>query len=415
MVSLESIITLPYIYLAYMFISLYMLLFFIILYLKNKDQMLSFPVPAKQYTVSVMIPAYNEQDTIKDTVESVLSSSYPLEEIIVINDGSKDKTKEIIQQLQKKYPKVKLLDKPNSGKGDSLNQAAKIASGELLAVVDSDSYLTPDSIKKMTGFFNDQSIGAVTSAVLVKNRNKFIEKLQAFEYIIIAWTRKLLEYVDGVYVTPGPLSLYRKSALEQVKGFDSTNMTEDIEITWKLIHNNYKIRMCLASRVYTVVPSKFKKWFKQRIRWNVGGTQTLLKYKKDATKKGLGSFIIPFFTISLIIGLIGLFVFTYLSSKNIINTILYTKYTVQARTEWLRLDELYVTPTVLNIFGISLFIAGFFFTVFALRFMKEYESLKKRNLFALLFYLIIYLAIYPFILVISLISLISGKYSWGTK
>ncbi|MBI2449805.1 glycosyltransferase [Candidatus Pacearchaeota archaeon] len=406
---------LPYIYLGYMFVALYMLLLFIFIFLKNQDKFHYYPETKKKYTISVIIPAYNEESSIESTVNAVSKSNYPIEEIIVINDGSTDKTSQVLDSLSKKMPILKVITKKNSGKADSLNKGIAVARGELIAVVDSDSYPKPDAIEKMIGYFNNKNIGSVTSTILVTNKEKFIEKLQAIEYAIIAWSRKLLEFIDGIWVTPGPLALYRKDIVLKIGGFDTKNLTEDIELTWRLVHYGYKIRMATPAVVYTTVPTRFKHWFKQRIRWNMGGLQTLWKYKKDVLTKGLGSFIIPFFTISLFLGVFGIGVFLYVSTRNIIKNYFYTTYSFQAGSDLLRLDQFYITPTVLNVFGIFMFFLGLFFTIFALNYIKQHEFLKKKNAFVFMFYLIIYLTIYPFLLIASFYKFITRNYSWGTR
>ena len=137
----------------------------------------------------------------------------------------------------------------------------------------------------MIGFFDDSKVGAVTSTVLVRNRNNFILKLQSIEYKVIKFSRKLLEFLDSIYVTPGPLAIYRKSAFDKVKGFDENNLTEDIEITWHLQLKGYKIKMSVPSRVYCVSPTRIKEWINQRNRWNIGGLQTVSKYRKNFLKK----------------------------------------------------------------------------------------------------------------------------------
>ena len=105
---------LPIIYLTYMFIGLYLTSFFILMYLKNKNRIFHTPKPAKKYTVGVIIPAYNEEKTIKDTIKNVLASIYPVKEIIVVNDGSTDNTKKIVQKLVKKDKRIRLINKKNT-------------------------------------------------------------------------------------------------------------------------------------------------------------------------------------------------------------------------------------------------------------------------------------------------------------
>ena len=238
----------------------------------------------------------------------MLKSDYKnLLEIIVINDGSTDRTLKIALELREKYPKVKVLNKKNSGKADSLNHGIKFAKGEIMGVVDADSYPDKNAVSSMTGYFDDSKVGAVTTRILLRQRDNFLRKMQAIEYKVIAFTRKLLDFLDSIYVTPGPMALYRKSALKKIRGFDANNMTEDIEATWHLIHQGYKIRMSFVSKSATVAPKKLSAWLKQRIRWNIGGFQCIVKYRDAWFKKGmLGYFIIPFFSISLVLGIFGL-------------------------------------------------------------------------------------------------------------
>ena len=233
--------------------------------------------------------------------------------------------------MEKKYSKVKVLNKKNSGKADSLNNALKIAKGELVVVVDADSFPDVDAIGLMVGYFSDEQVGAVTTRILVRNRNNFIRKMKAVEYKVIAFTRKLLGFLDSIYVTPGPMALSRKSAFLKIKGFDKKNMTEDKQATWHLIHDGNKIKMSFLSKASTVAPDTLKKWFKQRIRWNIGGFQTILKYKHCFFRRGmLGFFILPFFSISLVLGTVGLGLFVYSIFSRIFSSYLFSYYSFAA-------------------------------------------------------------------------------------
>lgn len=401
------------VYLVYMFIALYFLLLFVLTFIQNRKEIFSCPKTEKKYSISVLIPAFNEQESIKSTIESVLKSDYKyLKEIIIINDGSTDKTLEIARQLEKKYSKVKVFNKKNSGKADSLNKALKIAKGELIAVVDADSYPDRNALSSMVGYFNDEKTGAVTTRILVRNRNNFIRKMQAVEYKIIAFTRKLLGFLDAIYVTPGPMALYKKSTLLKIGGFDKKNMTEDIEITWRLIHEGYKIKMSFLSKASTVAPDTLKKWFKQRIRWNIGGFQTILKYKHCFFRKGmLGFFILPFFAISLVLGTFGLGIFIYKILTRFLSTYLSTYYSVAAQTAVLVLDDINFNPSVLNFLGVVLFVLGLAFIFFALKFVNM-NIKEKESFFSVVFYSLVYILLRPLVLIVSLYKFSRGKYSW---
>jgi len=409
--KMPTILTITF--LGYTFIALYFLLLFTLTFIQNRKEIFSVPKTNKKYSISVLIPAFNEQDSLKSTVESVLKSDYKyLEEVIIINDGSTDRTLEIAKQLEKKYSKVKVLDKKNSGKADSLNQALKIVKSELVAIVDADSYPDKSALRLMVGYFDDSKVGAVTTRILVKQRDNFIRKMQSIEYKVIAFTRKLLGFLDSIYVTPGPMALYRKSALLKIKGFDKKNMTEDIEATWHLIHDGYKIRMCFLSRSSTVAPNTVRKWFNQRVRWNIGGFQTIVKYKHCIFRKGmLGFFILPFFAISLVLGTFGLGLFLYRILRELFSYYLSTNYSLAAQTAILVLEDLSFNPSILNFLGVVLFILGLGFVFFALRFVNRHVK-EKESFFSVIFYSLVYILLRPLVLIASLYKFMRGKYSW---
>lgn len=401
------------VYLVYMFIAIYFLSLFTITFLQNRNEIFLVPKTGKNYPISVLIPAYNEEDGIKETIESVMKSDYGnLAEVIVIDDGSKDNTLKVANSLKEKYPSLIVFHKENSGKADSLNRALMMAKGELVAVVDADSYPDEHALSSMVGFFDDEKVGAVTTRILVKQRDNFLRKMQAVEYKVIAFTRKLLDFLDGIYVTPGPLALYRKSALIKIHGFDAKNMTEDIEATWHLIHDGYKVRMSFISKVATVAPDTLKKWFTQRVRWNIGGIQCISKYRNTIFKKGmLGLFIIPFFAVSLFLGVLGLGILFYRTFRNFIYSYLSTKYSFIAQTSIVTLSDINMNPSVLNFFGIVIFVFGMLFIFFALKIING-QIHEKESFFSVIFYSLVYATLRPVVLIWSLGKFMTGKYSW---
>lgn len=412
---METLVLITFIY---MFIAIYFFFFFIILYIRNRKDIFSFPIIKKYYDVSVIIPAYNEEENIEGTLRAVLDSDYRnLIEVIVVNDGSSDNTARIVKRVASKNRLVRLINKKNSGKANSINKALKIAKGELIAIIDADSYLEKDAIRKMIGYFDEDKVAAVTSTILVKRVKKKIEKLQAFEYAIIALTRKLLDYINSVYVTPGALSIYRKQALIDIGGFNPNNVTEDIEVTWNLIHHGYKTRMSMDSRVYTICPRKIRIWWNQRIRWGVGGLQTLIAYRKDFMRRGLfGLFVIPFVFISIFLGLAGFFIAWYILFRKLFHNFFYIKYSFIAKTSLVTFEEISkFTPTIIMIFGTFLFLGSLWFTIFGLGIMNEKRLYKGKSFFNLFFYMLVYLAIYPVVWVVSIYKLFGKDIRWYTK
>jgi len=403
----------PVVYLTYMFISFYFLILTLLLYFKNKNTLFDYPKMTREYSVSVIIPAYNESETIEKTIRSVAEIDYAnVSEIIVINDGSKDNTLEVAKSLMSHYKNLKIINKQNSGKADSINKAIHFCRGELIVIVDADSYPHKESFKQLVGYFDDPSIGAATGSCLVRNQNTFLEKLQAIEYRVIAFTRKLLEYIESIYVIPGTLAMYRKKALEEVGGFDSKNITEDIEMTWRLSSKGWKVRMSMGTTVTTEVPNNIKGWYTQRRRWALGGLQCINQYRSFIFRRGMfGYFIIPFFALGLFLGLFGIGIFLYLVARKSISSYLITKYSIESSVPLLTMNSFYITPSVLNYFGLILFGLFLIFTLYVLAVMKD-VLFEKQSFFNLIFYMTIYLLIYPIVLVVSIWHFIMGKNIW---
>ncbi len=404
------------VFFIYIFLGLYMLALFVFIYFPNRKKIFDYPL-GKEEGVTIVMPCYNEAAEIGDAIESLLKLDWPknMLEIIVVDDRSSDNSVDIIKKYVKKYKNVRLIvNEVNSGgAAEPRNIGIRAAKYDYVAVADADSTPARDALQKMIGFLqNDKKVGGVTCAVLAKKPKTFMQKLQAIEYVVIGFNRKLLDLVDAVYVTPGPFALYRKKTLFEVGLFDPTNLTEDIEIVWRMLSHGYLSRMSLATCVYSETPTKFKGWWNQRIRWNIGGKQTLWRYRKYVFKKGmLGLFIIPFFAVSLFLGLFGLSLFIYLLSKRFLVSYLSTKYSVYASSTIVRLQDVTFSPSVLNFFGFVLFLLGLAFTFLGL-FVINDKHVKKGNLFNILFYLIVYLAIYPFNVIHALSKMARGKYKW---
>jgi len=404
------------VYLSFMFIAIYFFSFFIILTIRNRDTLFSYPKPKKIYDISVLIPAFNEENSIEETINHVCSLDYPEEkiEIVIINDGSTDRTKKIVERMQHKYKNLKLFNKENSGKADSLNLGISKTKGELIAVVDSDSFPERESLKKLTGYFNDEKMGAVTSFVKIRNKeDNFFAKIQAIEYLILGWSRKLLDYVDSVNVTNGPLSLYRKKYISKVGGFDRNTVTEDIDITWNLLYHGYKTGMCLDANVSTIAPIKFKRWFRQRTRWGLGGLQAIAKYKKMFLRKGMfGLFILPYVSLSVVLSIFTFLFSLYLFGKFMLVSFLAADYSVIANTKIFSLQDINLYPSVIIFYFVILFTLSISYSIYILNKLKFEKKLTMERFFNILFYVFVYLTSYPIIWFFSIYRFIKKDNRW---
>ena len=404
-------------YLTLMFLALYMTSFFVILTLRNHKDLFKSPIPNKEYSISIVTPCYNEGSSIIGNLEALLSQNYPaLKKIIVVDDCSKDNSFEVVKRFAKGHPKVMVVQTPKhaGNAAGAKNYGARFADTELIGFSDADSYPAKDAIYKMVGFFNDENMSAVTSFVPIRNRNaNYLAKIQSLEYMFMGFMRKLLDFVDSVYVTNGPLSIYRKTAFDEVKGFDEKSITEDIEITWHMLSKDYSTAMSLGARVSTEAPTKLKAWFNQRTRWGLGGLQAISKYKKMFFRKGLfGAFILPFVTISIIVSIFTFTFSVYLLTKSLIITSMTTVKSTTYNAPIFDFVNFSYHPSVLVFYLVILFIISMSFYSYILRKTKYEEGFTIKRFFNMLFYLLVYGTLYPIVWFKSIYRYIVRDYKW---
>ncbi len=263
---------------AVSFVGIFLAIFFIITLLENMGKMKN-PKPKKLHLVSVIIPAYNEQENIEKTIKSVQDLNYPLLEILVIDDGSKDDTLKISKKVASGDPRVKVFTKPNGGKASAINYGISRSKGKIIATLDADSFVTPDALIKMVGYFEDPQVASVTPSLKVYRPKGALQRVQHIEYLFGIFYRKVFSFINVLHVTPGPFSLYRKEFFDKHGGFDEKNATEDTEIALRIQSCNYKIENSVDAVVYTVSPRKFKELLDQRTRWYHGLIKNLEVYK----------------------------------------------------------------------------------------------------------------------------------------
>ena len=237
--------------------------------------------------VSIIVPVYNEEKVVVDSVKSLLELDYSNYEIIVVNDGSTDKTKEVAETLvgyQKGLRgnvKVSLINKPNGGKSQALNAGIKHSKAEIVLCMDGDSQLTPNSLNVAVRHFVNPEIGAVAGNVKVINRGKLFTDLQALEYIEgLNMARSAQSFVKLVNIIPGPIGIFRKKAIEEAGYYSSDTFAEDADLTLKILANGWKIYYEPNSISYTEAPEKLPQLLKQRYRWTRGIIQSIRKHKK---------------------------------------------------------------------------------------------------------------------------------------
>lgn len=242
--------------------------------------------PKKQEKITILVPAYNEEETIEMSVESLVNQNYSDYEIMLINDCSTDKTLEKMKYLQEKYCGEKQLIlinlEKNYGKAQALNIALKQVETKYLVVVDSDAHLAPNALEKlMESMVLEAKIGAVTGRPIVRNRTTLLGRLQTLEYLGIIERIKEAQsfFFDKIMTVSGVLVLYRVAALNEVGGWTEETMTEDIDATWKLYQKGWGVIYQPKAITWILAPEKVGSLIKQRSRWAIGGFEMFLSNK----------------------------------------------------------------------------------------------------------------------------------------
>jgi cellulose synthase/poly-beta-1,6-N-acetylglucosamine synthase-like glycosyltransferase/spore germination protein YaaH/peptidoglycan/xylan/chitin deacetylase (PgdA/CDA1 family) len=237
--------------------------------------------------VSALIAAYNEETVIVRTIESILNSQYPVEEVIVVNDGSKDRTAEIVATAFLANPKVRIVTQPNSGKATALNNAIALCHGEILFCMDADTQLDPAAIGLLVRHFKDAEIGAVAGNVRVGNITNLVTLWQSIEYTTSQnLDRRAYALLNAVTVVPGAIGAWRKSAIEAAGGYLPDTLAEDMDLTWRMRIAGFRQETEPGAIAYTEAPDSFKAFFAQRFRWTFGTLQCLWKHRRATFRFG---------------------------------------------------------------------------------------------------------------------------------
>jgi poly-beta-1,6-N-acetyl-D-glucosamine synthase len=234
------------------------------------------PLPAKNFfpEVTVLIPAYNEEACIADTIKSVIEQSYFVSEIIVIDDCSSDKTGEIARS----FPAVEVLrtDKNVGSKSRALNYALPNVDTEIVIFIDADTTLHVDAIKRAVRHFQHDNVGMVCGFVATKNDTCIWERSRIAEYLVGCGIKKAgLDNADAVIVASGCFLSARTELVRKLGGFKERTLAEDMDLTWEAIEAGYSIRHDLTAICYVVDPPNYSIYDKQMSRWMQGFWQCM--------------------------------------------------------------------------------------------------------------------------------------------
>jgi cellulose synthase/poly-beta-1,6-N-acetylglucosamine synthase-like glycosyltransferase len=237
--------------------------------------------------ISILIPAHDEEIVIEKTVETILASEYPRDkiELIVFNDGSTDRTAEILDRLAQKHSSLKVVHIPKGeggkGKAAVLNRGWKMARHKLIAVYDADNQPEPTALRYLAAqFVKNPNLGGALGKFRTINRNRNwltrfinIEGL-SFQWIVQAGRWKLL----GIATLPGTNFIVRKDVLEELGGWDEEALTEDAELSLRILEAGYRIKFVPYSVTWEQEPEDVSTWMRQRTRWARGNFYLVRKF-----------------------------------------------------------------------------------------------------------------------------------------
>ncbi len=301
--------------------------------------------------ISVIVPAYNEENGIVESIKSLLQLEYPDFQLIVVNDGSKDSTLQKLFEnfsirqvsftpfyklksqpirsvfMSSEYPNLIVIDKVNGGKADAINAGVNLAKSPLITVIDADSVLERDCLLKIVRpFMEDENVIAVGGTIRIANgcnilhgnilevglAKSWLARFQVVEYLrAFLFGRNGFDVLNGILIISGAFSCFSRDALIKIDGYREGCIGEDMEIIVrmhrKLRRENPKLRITFIPDpvCWTEAPETFAVLRSQRMRWQKGTVDSILLHKKlfmNPAYGWIGMLVFPYFALFEMIG-----------------------------------------------------------------------------------------------------------------
>ena len=251
--------------------------------------------------VSVVLAAFNEERVIGRTLAALSASTYPIAEIVVVDDGSSDATSDVVRLHALGDPRITLLRQENAGKATALNQGLERARGEVVVTLDADTLVTPSTVTNLVRHFavdENRSLGAVAGVVRVGNRRRnLLTRWQALEYLTqIGLERAAQDTLGAISIVPGACAAWRREAILTAGGYSSVTLAEDCDLALALHRLGWRITQDDDAVALTEAPETVDDLLKQRIRWTFGTLQAMYKNRDMAFARRfglLGWYVLP--------------------------------------------------------------------------------------------------------------------------
>ena len=241
--------------------------------------------------ISLIISAHNEEKVIERAIESAIEADYPNKEIIVVDDGSTDRTYQLALEHAKKG-KIKLIhrDIASGSKTGALNYGLLFASGEVIVTVDADTVLERNALKEVVKPLSDPKVSAVSGNVRVlsgeKGGKNLLVKLQTYEYLLaLELGRRVNSIIGTLLIISGAFGAFWKTNIDSLGRYDKDTITEDFDVTIKMRKLGKRLVFSEKAIAWTYVPETWRAWIRQRIRWTRGQVETLWKHRDIFQKR----------------------------------------------------------------------------------------------------------------------------------
>ena len=255
-------------------------------YFKREYRQNDLPEPSEE-GCSIIIPCFNEEEQAHATIRYAMQTQYPLFEVIAVNDGSSDKTAEILDELAAQYPKLRVVHlAENQGKAYALRAGTMVSQYEFLVCIDGDALLHPHAVFWMMHQLTSYPrVGAVTGNPRIINRSSILGKLQVGEFSSIIGLIKRAQRTYGrIFTVSGAIAGFRKTALDRIGYWSADMITEDIDVSWRLQFDHWDLQYVPKALCYIYMPETFKGLWKQRLRWSQGGVEVLFAHVRNMFK-----------------------------------------------------------------------------------------------------------------------------------
>jgi len=231
-------------------------------------------------TVAVLVPAHNEAKGIGPAIAALLQSDVASLEVLVVDDGSTDATVDEARAAAKDDARVRIVQQSNAGKAAALAHAFELTEAPVVVVVDADSIVEPQAVRRLVAPLADPKIGAVAGNVKVGDRRGVLLALQHLEYVMgINLDRTFAERSGAITVVPGALGAFRSEAVVAAGGFPSETLAEDADLTFAIGALGYRVVQAMDARVWTEAPRDLVGLYRQRFRWAYGMLQVIWKWR----------------------------------------------------------------------------------------------------------------------------------------